>query len=57
MSLCRACRNAQAIKNERGSVFMLCKLAKTDPRFNKYPPQPVLRCPGFISIQPIEKAR
>jgi len=31
----------------RGSTFWLCTRAATDARFRKYPPLPVLRCPGF----------
>jgi hypothetical protein len=35
------------VHSERGSTFLLCRLAATDARFPKYPPQPVLACPGF----------
>jgi hypothetical protein len=35
------------IRNTRGSSFSLCELAKTDPRFPKYPRLPVLQCAGF----------
>jgi hypothetical protein len=31
----------------RGSRFLLCTLSQTDDGFAKYPPQPVLRCPGY----------
>lgn len=30
----------------------MCERALTDPRFAKYPPLPVLRCPGY---EPAEK--
>jgi len=30
-----------------GSRFLLCKLSQTDRRFPKYPPQPIVDCPGF----------
>ena len=45
--LCGECSHARTIRSERGSVFVLCELARSDPRFPRYPPQPVVRCPGF----------
>jgi hypothetical protein len=33
--------------NTRGSVFLLCKLSRTDKTFPKYPPVPVVKCAGF----------
>lgn len=45
--LCDTCVNAKLIRNTRGSVFLMCKLHKTDDRFAKYPRAPVLQCPGF----------
>ncbi len=47
--LCDRCRHQQLVRTGRGSEFSLCRLHKTDPRFRKYPPVPVLRCPGFES--------
>jgi hypothetical protein len=35
------------IRSDRGSVFLLCLLSKTDPRFPKYPRLPVLSCAGY----------
>jgi hypothetical protein len=35
------------IVSDRGSVFYLCGLSKTDPRFPKYPELPVLACVGY----------
>lgn len=35
------------IVSGRGSRFVLCKKAQEDPRFAKYPPQPLLACPGY----------
>lgn len=46
-SLCVRCALVRRIQTERGSVFLQCGLARTDPRFRKYPPQPVHRCEGF----------
>jgi len=33
--------------NRRESVFYRCLRSETDPRFVRYPPLPVLRCPGY----------
>jgi hypothetical protein len=45
--LCQDCIHARRIESDRGSVFFLCQLALTDPRFQKYPRLPVLSCPGY----------
>ena len=46
--LCDSCRHQRLVPNTRGSVFSLCERARTEPdRFRRYPPLPVLRCPGF----------
>jgi hypothetical protein len=45
--LCGHCVHAHVIRSNRGSVFYLCRLSATDPRFPKYPRLPVLRCEGF----------
>jgi hypothetical protein len=37
----------RAVTNRRGSTFYRCALAETDPRFVRYPPLPVLVCPGY----------
>ena len=47
VGLCAACQHVKVIKSAKGSFFILCRLAQTDPRFEKYPPLPVLRCLGF----------
>ncbi|HSP96219.1 MAG TPA: hypothetical protein VL049_03090 [Candidatus Dormibacteraeota bacterium] len=44
--LCADCRHARRIATRRGSLFLLCDRAATDPGFPRYPPLPVLRCPG-----------
>ena len=36
----------QLVESARGSLFMLCGLAKSDGRFEKYPRLPVLYCAG-----------
>jgi hypothetical protein len=45
--LCASCVHAQTITSSRESVFYLCRLSFTDPRFRKYPPLPVLACSGY----------
>jgi hypothetical protein len=45
--LCDSCRHQKVVGNTRGSRFSLCELAKTDPRFKKYPRLPVERCDGY----------
>ncbi|HEV8381904.1 MAG TPA: hypothetical protein VGQ29_09980 [Gemmatimonadales bacterium] len=35
------------VTNRRGSTFYRCLRADTDPRFVRYPPLPVLSCPGY----------
>ncbi len=45
--LCASCCHSTEVRNARGSVFRLCELSKTDPRFEKYPRLPVLSCSGF----------
>jgi hypothetical protein len=48
--LCADCAHARRIESARGSEFILCQLSLSNPRFPKYPPLPVLRCPGFKRI-------
>jgi hypothetical protein len=45
--LCNACIHQQLVPNRRGSVFSLCRRAKTDPSFPRYPRIPVLECRGY----------
>jgi hypothetical protein len=45
--LCPECRHVRVIESERGSRFLSCRLAARDPRFRRYPPQPVLACSGW----------
>ena len=45
--LCDRCIHQRVVRNTRGSAFSMCLLAKTDPRFAKYPRIPVAACPGF----------
>ena len=52
--LCHHCRHARALANDRGSVFVLCERSRTDTRFPRYPPLPVLACAGFEVAMPGE---
>ena len=45
--LCDSCVHQRLVRSGRGSVFSLCRLAASDPRFPKYPRVPVLECAGF----------
>jgi hypothetical protein len=45
--LCPLCIHVRRITSAKGSTFLLCELAQSDPRFPKYPPQPRLVCSGF----------
>ncbi len=47
VSLCPSCSFAREIVSGKGSRFLLCEKSKTDPRFAKYPRQPVVHCHGF----------
>ena len=49
--LCASCTHAQVVTSSRGSVFQLCRLSFTDPRFPRYPPLPVLECGGYEPVQ------
>lgn len=44
--LCPTCRHVRIVRSDRGSSFFLCRRAASDPRYRKYPPQPVVTCPG-----------
>jgi|GEM_PF-3976531 len=46
-SLCTSCKEVRLIKNNRGSVFLLCLKSKQNNSYSKYPVQPVLSCTGY----------
>lgn len=46
-SLCTDCVHARRVESARRSVFFLCELSLTDPRFPKYPRLPILSCSGY----------
>jgi len=46
--LCATCEHKTEIRSDRGSIFILCRLALTRPdEFPKYPRLPVLQCAGY----------
>jgi len=45
--LCPRCAWVRVLTSDRGATFLLCCLSKQDPRFARYPPQPMLACAGF----------
>jgi hypothetical protein len=47
IGLCAACQHVKVIKSAKDCFFVMCGLAKTNPRFEKYPVLPVLRCSGY----------
>jgi len=47
-SLCETCFHRKEVVSGKGSRFLMCQLSKTDRRFPKYPPQPVIRCEGYV---------
>src|SRR3984957_7537770 len=49
--LCADCFHSRSVESSRGSVFLLCELSRSDPRFTKYPRLPVLSCPGYQRIR------
>jgi hypothetical protein len=52
--LCASCTHVRRITSDRGSVFYLCELSKTDVRFPKYPRLPVVNCPGYERNQSLD---
>jgi len=50
--LCAVCRHARRVDTRRGSTFLLCERAASDPRYARYPALPVLRCQGHEPLAP-----
>lgn len=46
-TLCINCKNVRKIENNRGSLFLMCRMHAENKRYPKYPPQPVYSCKGF----------
>jgi hypothetical protein len=47
IGLCADCIHHTEQVSSKGSVFIRCLLAETDPRYTKYPRLPVIECTGF----------
>lgn len=47
VGLCTHCQHLRRVRSERGSTFYMCRRSATDSSFPKYPPLPVLTCPGY----------
>jgi hypothetical protein len=45
--LCASCRHARLVVSGRGSRFVLCERSRSDARFPRYPPIPVVACLGW----------
>jgi hypothetical protein len=48
--LCADCAFSKVIDTGR-STFHLCVRGLTDPRYSKYPPLPVMACPGYQRLE------
>jgi len=46
IGLCRTCTHSRQVPS-RTTLYWMCELAATDPRFPRYPRLPVLRCAGW----------
>jgi hypothetical protein len=49
VGLCATCRFAAVQRSARGGEFWRCRRAERDAAYPRYPPLPVLRCPGFAA--------
>ena len=48
VGLCSVCAHVRNVKHPRGGIaYRMCRLSETDKRFRKFPPLPVIACPGF----------
>ena len=55
--LCATCEHSRRIVSGKGSVFRLCRLSATDPRYAKYPRLPVMVCAGYRRVAEAESGR
>jgi len=46
VGLCRTCRHARRVPTAP-KLYWMCRLAATDPAFERYPRLPVVRCAGY----------
>ncbi|HYF49190.1 MAG TPA: hypothetical protein VEJ63_07285 [Planctomycetota bacterium] len=54
--LCPSCAHCKQLKNDRGSVFYMCRLAESRKEFSRYPRLPVRDCGGYLKIDTQMKA-
>ena len=54
MNLCQTCSHKQEVVSGKCSRFLLCRLSLQDRRFAKYPPQPVIRCVGYVKAEVVQ---
>ncbi len=47
VGLCARCLHARVIVNRNASRFYYCERSRSDRRFPRYPPLPVLECEGW----------
>lgn len=47
VGLCAGCRHVKELATKIGATIYQCRLAAKDARFRKFPPLPMLACPGF----------
>ena len=45
--LCARCVHHRVVATDRGSRFVQCARARTDPSFPRYPRVPVVSCRGY----------
>ena len=45
--LCVTCAHVRIVTTDRPARFYMCRLSFADSRFPRYPPLPVLSCPGY----------
>jgi hypothetical protein len=53
--LCATCAHVRVVPSKRGSEFVLCRRSEDDPRYARYPPLPVLDCPGYRRAEGVER--
>ncbi len=56
VSLCERSEAMREVRTAAGARYLLCGRSAADPRYPKYPPQPLLRCDGFAARREIGAA-
>jgi hypothetical protein len=54
-SLCEGCRSVRVIVTPKQSRFLMCLHAQVDPRYPKYPNQPVRHCLAYGPVSSVPK--